>query len=340
MHNAVAVYRWKGDPVKLRGINFGPVWGASGVQGFFGEGYWFHVLLKLVGLVFHGMTFVAKTTTYLKQLGNMAMNTDGITPAHWFPDCVVTRLRSGAALNAIGLSGPGVQALLDTGRWQTRTEPFFISFMSVAPTSGERLGEVRAFAEMLEDRLPEFHPGVLGLQWNVSCPNVGVHSEDLVNEVSNGLDMLGGLGIPVLVKLSVTVSVSIACEIGKHPACDGVVVSNTIPWKVVDPALKMQLFGSERSPLEKYNGGGLSGAPLLPLVIKWVKGARALGFTKHINAGGGILHPEHVSQLFEAGADSVFLGSIAFLRPWRVRACIRRAYSEAAKRAKPLEVSS
>ena len=46
-----------------RVADFGPVWGASGVQGFFGEGYWFHRWVP--GLSFDGCTFVAKTTTLL-----------------------------------------------------------------------------------------------------------------------------------------------------------------------------------------------------------------------------------------------------------------------------------
>src|SRR3989344_7751324 len=41
-----------GCVMKLRGIEFGRVWGASGVLGFFGEGYWFHPYLKRFGLDF------------------------------------------------------------------------------------------------------------------------------------------------------------------------------------------------------------------------------------------------------------------------------------------------
>ena len=45
--------------MKLKGIPFGNVFGASGVQGFFGEGYWFHPYLKPFGLDFGDATFVA-----------------------------------------------------------------------------------------------------------------------------------------------------------------------------------------------------------------------------------------------------------------------------------------
>jgi len=57
----------------MRGIDFGPVWGASGVLGFFGEGYWYHRYWKPFGLNFSGVTFVAKTTTLKERSGNMPL---------------------------------------------------------------------------------------------------------------------------------------------------------------------------------------------------------------------------------------------------------------------------
>ena len=112
----------------LRGIDFGCVHGASGVQGFFGEGYWFHKV-PIIGPNFNGMTFVAKTTTLNAREGNMPLKSD-YTPRDMFPKCVVVKPLSGVVLNAVGLSGPGAKALLDTGLWQRRSKkPFFISFI-------------------------------------------------------------------------------------------------------------------------------------------------------------------------------------------------------------------
>ena len=54
--------------VKLRGIEFGNVLAASGVQGFFGEDYWFH---KLTRPNFSGVTFVSKTATVSPRPGNL-----------------------------------------------------------------------------------------------------------------------------------------------------------------------------------------------------------------------------------------------------------------------------
>ena len=43
---------------------FGPIWAASGLMNFFGQGWPFHKLLKWFGLCLKGVTFVAKTPTY------------------------------------------------------------------------------------------------------------------------------------------------------------------------------------------------------------------------------------------------------------------------------------
>ena len=111
--------------MRLREINFGPVLDGSGVEGFFGEGYWFHKFLRPLGLNFNGCAFVAKTATLKPRKGNMPLKDDGITPKELKPKCVKVKLFKGVALNAVGLSGPGAIALFEDGRWQKRTRPFF-----------------------------------------------------------------------------------------------------------------------------------------------------------------------------------------------------------------------
>lgn len=311
--------------MELRGIPFGSVFDASGVRGFFGEGYWYHRYLRPLGLRFDHATFVAKTTTLLPRVGNMPMRSNGVTPIERRPQCIVVRPFRGVALNAVGLSGPGAQALLGDGRWQRRTEPFFLSFMSVAQTVDERWRELALFVALLQPRLREFRAPI-GLQINFSCPNVGVHSAALVEEALSALGIASKLGIPLMPKLNILAPVAVAKEISEHPACDALCVSNTIPWgSLPDRIPWRELFSSDESPLAQYGGGGLSGAPLLPLVAAWVRDARAAGITTPINAGGGILAPRDVDVLHDAGASSVFIGSMAILRGWRIARTIARA---------------
>ncbi len=324
--------------MKLRGIEFGNVLGASGAQGFFGEGYLHHRLLGPFGPKFDGCTFVAKTTTLNGRKGNMPMQEDGITPREFMPRCIfpnflrvknipisIGMFLKGLMLNAVGLSGPGAEFLLETGRWQDLTETFFLSVMSVAQTAGERILEIRSFVKKLVQYLPEFKARV-GLQINISCPNVGLNIDELVYETETMLDFASELDVPLMPKFNILTPVTVAKQIAEHPSCDALCISNTIPWgKLPERINWKELFGTDVSPLAEFGGGGLSGWPLLPLVEEWVREARKIGITMPINAGGGILAPRDVNALMRAGASSVFLGSIASLRPWRVRATIRYA---------------
>ena len=311
--------------MKLRDVEFGPVTDASGVRGFFGEGYPYHRFVKPFGLDFEGSTLVAKTTTLAPREGNMPLKHDGITPHDLFPSCVVVKPLKGIALNAVGLSGPGADFLFRQGRWQQRTDPFFLSFMSVEQTREERTVELREFVKLFATYLPRFRAQV-GLQINYSCPNVGLHVEELAREIDEGLLIASSLNIPLMPKLNVVAPVELALKISQHSQCDALCVSNTIPWGQLSEKIDWEtLFGTTESPLAHLGGGGLSGAPLLSLVFEWVKKARSAGITKPINAGGGILQPDDVDVLHQAGASSVFLGSIAMLRGWRVRRTIARA---------------
>lgn len=308
--------------MRLRGTDFGCVLDASGARGFFGEGYWYHRWIP--GLRFEGATFVAKTTTLNARAGNMPLRDDW-TPLERRPKCVVVKLRKGVALNAVGLSGPGAEALFAKGEWQKRTEPFFLSFMPIENEFTAKIDEVNAFARIFKEHLPSFKAPV-ALQVNLSCPNVGHRSDDFVRESIFVLAHLEQLGVPLMAKFSVTTAPEDVLEIAKMRACDAVCVSNTVPWGKLPERVDWKgLFGSETSPLAKLGGGGLSGKPLLPIVADWVGRIRELGFAKPINAGGGILAPDDVWTLGKAGADSVFLGSIVMLRGWRVRETIMAA---------------
>ncbi|MEK7493788.1 MAG: hypothetical protein AAB630_01390 [Patescibacteria group bacterium] len=312
----------------LRGIDFGPVLDASGTRGFFGEGYPYHEIFSHVGLDFAGSTFVAKTMTLEPRTGNMrGLRADGTMPWLAFrQSCIVVRPLKGVALNAVGLSNPGAEALFSQKLWQNRTDPFFLSFMSAKETMRERIEELKKFINLFCISLRGFSRGV-GLQLNYSCPNAGVHHDDLVAEVRKGLSIASSLRIPLMPKFNVLFPIEAAAEISKDPACDALCVSNTIPWGQLHARIDWRdLFGASHSPLARFGGGGLSGAPLLPLTAEWVRNARAQGITKPINAGGGILRPRDVVTLAETGASSVFIGSVAMLRPWRVHRIIKKAH--------------
>lgn len=313
--------------MRLHGVDFPPVASAAGAQGFFGEGYWYHPYAKLVGLTFKECGFVAKTTTLGKQVGNMPLCADGMTPRYLFPRCIVVKPIKGIVLNAVGLSGPGTVALLDDGRWQRRGgDPFFLSFMSVQQTAQERLDELAEFVSLLERHAGEFKMP-FGLELNGSCPNKeGLDPAVLVDEMGQALNVAARLGIPMQVKLNALAPAKKVRDIAQHEACDAVTVSNAIPWGEFPDRIDWQgLFGSEVSPLACFGGGGLSGWPLLSIVCDWIREARDWGLRKPIWACGGIDSALAVEQVHRAGASGVQFGAASMVRFWRTPEIIARA---------------
>ena len=323
--------------MKLRGIDFGSILDASGAEGFFGEGYRHHKLLGPFGPNFLGCTFVAKTTTLEYCKGNMPMREDGITPVELRPRCILPNFRHGNIrlsarmfrdcymLNAVGLSGPGADALFRDGRWQARTTPFFLSFMAIAKTAEERAEELKRFVRLFASYLPQFHAPV-GLQVNKSCPNRGLNLDPLVDEARNDLVITAPLDVPVMFKFNVLTPIPAVKAIAESPGCDALCISNTIGFdKAPDKIDWKKLFGSDVSPLAEFGGGGLSGRPLRNLALTWLNDARNAGIAVPINAGGGILDTDDVQLFRDYGASSAFVGSVANLRPLRVQSIIKTA---------------
>ena len=73
------------------------------------------------------------------------------------------------------------------------------------------------------------------------------------------------------------------------------------------------IWKQERSPLDEFGGGGISGAPIKLLVLKWIRDLRAAGFSKPINGGGGIMTIEDINEYHDEGVDSIFFASVAAL---------------------------
>lgn len=313
----------------VRGVDFGRVWDASGVRGFFGDGYWFHRLP--VGPRFQGSTFVSKTTTLDPRRGNMGEKRAWWIPSKIYPACVEIRFNRGVVLNSVALTGPGARSLFDARRWQQRNKPFMLSFMAVDPTPQERLRSARIFATLLGTRLSEFLAPV-GLQVNLSCANTGRDTSSIAQDARAILGCFRGLSIPVIAKVNVLFPITAALGLQDSDLIDAICCSNALPWGCLPGRIDWEgLFGTRESPLKRFGGGALSGRPLLSLVSGWIDRLTSGGFTKHINAGGGILCPEDVRTFVRAGADSVSLGSIAILRPWRVQETInftRSLYSD------------
>ena len=307
--------------MKFSDIDFSPCWQASGATGFFGEGYWYHRALSNLGLDFNRSTFVSKTTTLNSRVGNMEVDRFG-RPVNKFPKCVIVKPFKKVVLNSVGLSGPGAAELFVSRRWESIQKPFMLSFMSVEKERSERIKELQIYLGMLFVFSRSFN-APFALQVNFSCPNVGLDTSKLFEEIREVSEITRSFGIPLVAKINVLIPPYEIFKLKDHVSA--FCVSNTIPWGKIPKRIDWEgLFGSKTSPLAHLGGGGLSGYPLLELVRDWIVQARATGYKGYINACGGILKPSDVDVMKEAGANSVSIGSIAILRGWRVKKTIQR----------------
>ena len=319
----------------IRGTYFRPVENASGLANFFGEGYrqtphvsW---LRRLLG---NKIGFVSKTTTIGKRRGNMPLRDGTNQSIERFPGRINFYPWKGVALNAVGLSGNGLEWLLQQAKWQLRTDPFWISFMAIGSTVEERLAETREFVRLLKRKKLNFR-STFGVEQNFSCPNVGrkpTPPEKFINEVHQMADIVAELDVPYRVKFVVTTDVGTAKTALEHEAIDALVMSNTIPFghQILPKEIWECLFGTadpEKSPLAQYKGGGgLSGWPLRKLVLDWISDLRYSHFHKPIWACGAMGSYSAVGKAYIKGASGIQIGTDAVMRPAGIPLAVWRAY--------------
>jgi dihydroorotate dehydrogenase len=316
----------------IHGIDFGPIWAMSGLLNFYGQGWPYHKGLKILGINFKNVTLVSKTTTLLANEGNMPLR-QNLMPKELIPISIYLNRKYMCALNAISLSGPGAHAIVGAPEFKKHPAPFQFSFMSVAKLPEQRLIEAREFVEIIVKQISRnIFISKFGVQINETCPNTG-HNNSELEEILQRLEIfypLVGRGIPIIVKVSVEMPIENIMRIGQHPNCHGICTSNTVRFGKLEEKIDWKKLFPKGSPLEKRGlnipgAGGLSGAPLLPLVVEQIKNLRKAGFTKHINGGGGILYKKDVDEMHQAGANSISLGSVAFLNPLAIPGIKRRA---------------
>lgn len=306
----------------LDNVAYGHVFCTSGARNIDGSGWWYDPLIP--GKSWEGSTFVSRTITLDPNQGHMPLIKGGLRTREFFPRCIKAYWRIPAALNAVGLSNPGLKAVLEKGFLQRLTERFGLSFMAIEPSLESRYDELEHFVDLLEPRLHEFRAPFF-VQLNLSCKNIrSVERGELLEEAVVSCQIVGKLNRPVQVKVNALADAKQLALLEKHPACSSLVTSNTIHWNdLAQIGIDVeQVFGTRTSPLEKFGGGSLSGPLLHPAVVEHIRQLRAAGFTKPILAEGGNFTAQHVDEVMRAGADAVGLGTVAMLRPWRLKGLI------------------
>jgi dihydroorotate dehydrogenase (NAD+) catalytic subunit len=208
----------------------------------------------------------------------------------------------GGMLNSIGLPNKGLRGFVaeDLPRLAELPVPLIVNVMGSSP---EEVGVlVAAFAEREE---------VAAIELNVSCPNVktGLLMGAEPRETAALLDVVRQIAdTPLIVKLTpnCTSPAAVAAAAEAHGA-DAVSLVNTVRGMAMDP----------RRPGRPWLGGGTggtSGPALRALALAQVREVRVRVRIPVVGMGG-VQSGRHASDLLEAGADLVGVGTESFRDP-------------------------
>ncbi|WP_283581694.1 dihydroorotate dehydrogenase [Ligilactobacillus hohenheimensis] len=236
----------------------------------------------------------------LNKFGAMVIKTATPRPRVGNPEPRIAVLENGV-LNAVGLAGPGVDAVANEKIPAVRQK--YPELPIIASVSG---GSVEEYA-MVAAKLAA--APVNALEINVSCPNVKdegmlfgtdpVQVEAITRAVK---DRVGAL--PVYVKLTPNVTdivaIALAAECG---GADGLSLINTL--------LGMHIDVHTGQPVVANVTGGYSGQPVKPVAVRMIYQV-AHATTLPIIGMGGVATAEDVIEMMMAGASAVAVGSAHF----------------------------
>jgi len=211
-------------------------------------------------------------------------------------------------LNSIGLQGPGVDYFLENDI------PWLAAHgaRTIVSIAGETVEDYAVLARRMRNL-----PGVVGLEVNISCPNVenrgmvfSCQPETARAAIEAVRRNIGG-ELPIIAKLSpdVTDIVGIAREVSNAGA-DGVALINTLLGMVIDTNLML--------PKLAQKTGGLSGPAIRPVAVRAVYQVRAALPTLPILGMGGITNGRDAFEFILAGASAVSIGTATFGNPTAV----------------------
>jgi dihydroorotate dehydrogenase (NAD+) catalytic subunit len=235
------------------------------------------------------------------RLGGLILKSVTVEPCKGNPEPRIWETSSGM-LNSIGLENVGIDALADEVL-PTLKELDLPIFASIAGDT------VRAFAR-LGSKLQDAE-GIVGLEVNVSCPNVerGGLQFGMDPGATKAVVMAvrENCSLPVFVKLSAAVTdIARVADAAGEAGAFGLSLINTLPGMAIDVVRRCPRLGAVT--------GGLSGPAIKPVALKAVWDCyRATGLP--IIGGGGIYDAEDVVEFLLAGSTAVSLGSAIFRDP-------------------------
>jgi dihydroorotate dehydrogenase (NAD+) catalytic subunit len=236
-----------------------------------------------------------------RALGGMVSKGIFLRPRTGTPPPRIVETPSGM-LNAIGLQGPGADALIRdyAPEWAGWDFPVFVNI------NGESAAE---YAE-LTSRLDGV-PGVAGFEINISCPNVEQGGLYFGNDpraaaaVTEAVRMRTKL--PVWVKLTPMVTdIGVIARAVEAAGADALCAVNTFVGMSIDL--------NTNKPRLSFRTGGLSGPAIRPLAVHLAhQAARAVNIP--VVGVGGIMRAEDALEFLIAGCAAVQVGTATFVNP-------------------------
>jgi dihydroorotate dehydrogenase (NAD+) catalytic subunit len=216
----------------------------------------------------------------------------------------------GGMLNAVGLTGPGVES------WVAHDLPALrgAGARVIASIWGRSVEEFAAVASSLA----AVGDDIVAVEINVSCPNLEDRSRVFAHSCAATAAAVGAVrgalsDVPLLAKLSPNVTdLREIAGAALAAGADGLTLVNTLMGMVIDV--------DARQPVLAAGGGGLSGPPLLPVALRAVAEVHAEYPSVPIVGTGGVTTGADAAAMLLAGAAAVGVGTATLAEP---RATIR-----------------
>jgi dihydroorotate dehydrogenase (NAD+) catalytic subunit len=216
-------------------------------------------------------------------------------------------------LNAIGLQGPGVEALIRDlcPLWAEWDFPVLVNI------NGETVAEYGELAARLDGVA-----GVAGFEINISCPNVEAGGMYFGNDPRSAAQVTAEVRrrtrLPVWVKLTPNVTdISEVARAVEAAGADAITAINTVVGMSIDLAAGQ--------PRLSFRTGGLSGPAIRPIALHLAhQAARAVRIP--VIGIGGITSGADALEFLIAGCAAVQVGTATFVDP----RAIARVHNEVA----------
>ena len=208
-------------------------------------------------------------------------------------------------LNAIGLQGPGLDLFIENDLPWLADQ----GARTIVSIAGETVEDYAVLARRIRTQ-----PGVVGIEVNISCPNVENRGlvfachPDTARAAMEAVRRNVGGDMPIIAKLSpdVTDIVQIARTVVDAGA-DGVALINTLLGMVIDTRTMR--------PRLAQKTGGLSGPAIRPVAVRAVYQVREALPNLPIVGMGGITSGQDALEFVLAGAQAISIGTSTFGDP-------------------------